>query len=161
MLTRSLHLLLLLTGVCVAAVRGVHITATTRTATMLGHDAAEPIRAAHGAYLSLGLRPSHNARYRAVVDAAALVAIDTAQRWVIRFTTRHRRRVAHADISARVWMPDTDVRTADAIRGRYLGAGRYEFRDIRFTQPGHWNVALVIDGAAGVDSLAFNVVLPH
>lgn len=158
---RSIHFTLLVTALCIASVRGPHIVATATTATTFSHDSAHAIRAAHGAYLSLGLRPSHHARYQAVVDAAALIAVDTAQRWVVRFTTRRMRRVANADVSARVWMPDTGVLSARNIRGRYLGAGQYEFRDIRFTQPGHWNVALVVDGTAGVDSLAFNVVLPH
>jgi hypothetical protein len=43
---------------------------------------------------------------------------------------------------------------------RYVGGGDYRIDNVVFAKAGWWNVALVIDGKRGADSLAFNVVVP-
>ena len=43
---------------------------------------------------------------------------------------------------------------------RYVGGGDYRIDNLIFPKAGWWNVALVIDGKRGTDSLAFNVVVP-
>jgi segregation and condensation protein B len=60
--------------------------------------------------------------------------------------------------------PDAAPETGEVSRitpsAHYVGRGRYVVDDIIFNRPGLWNVALVIDGPAGVDSVAFNVIMP-
>jgi hypothetical protein len=57
-------------------------------------------------------------------------------------------------------MPETQERSPIRPTARYIGHGNYRLDSLCFSRPGWWNVALVVDGRAGVDSVAFNVVLP-
>lgn len=108
---------------------------------------------------SLGDRPSHDRRYRAEVVSVSSLEVGATQQWVVRVQRRDHRRVNGARIAARAWVPDDATRPD--VRGTVsgVGGGRYRIDGLHFTRPGWWNVALVIDGGRGIDSVAFNVVL--
>jgi len=112
-----------------------------------------------GAVTDFALHTSHGGFYRANVIAATIQA-GTAQRWVVRVEGRDHRRVAHADIRTRVSMPETGIESAMHPAARYIGRGEYQLDGVLFTRPGWWNVALVVDGRRGTDSVAFNVRIP-
>jgi YtkA-like protein len=116
---------------------------------------------ASGTVVSLGTRLSHNGRYRAEVEAGAPLAIGEAQAWTIRLARRNHRRVANARMAVQAWMPETGEASPMRASARYIGAGRYRVDGIYFSTPGWWNVAVTVQGPNGVDSLAFNVVLPR
>jgi hypothetical protein len=42
---------------------------------------------------------------------------------------------------------------------RALGEGRYQVDGVRFSMPGWWVLSFRIDGAAGTDSVTFNLKL--
>jgi hypothetical protein len=131
--------------------------AHSRAARPTTADAAEMV-------VSLGRRASHGHRYHAAVVATTPLAIGVRQRWTVQLTRRGHRRVVGARLTARSWSPATGEIAPIAPRVRYVGRGRYLLDDVYFPRPGWWNVALVIDaaggGAAGTDSVAFNVILP-
>jgi len=108
---------------------------------------------------SLGERSSHNRRYRAEVVSVSSLEVGATQQWVVRLSRHDHRRVAGARVAARAWMPDDATQRVAPATVSYVGGGRYRIDDIRFSRPGWWNVALVIDGGRGVDSVAFNVVI--
>ena len=108
---------------------------------------------------SLDRRPSHNGRYFAEAVAETPIAIGVRQRWTLRVSRRDLRPLAAASIEARSWMPESDATSPVPAVTRYVGRGDYEINDLVFSAPGWWNVALVIKGRDGVDSLAFNVRL--
>ena len=108
---------------------------------------------------SLGDRPSHDHRYRAEVVSVSSLEVGATQRWVVRLERRDHRRVNGAHIAARAWMPDDPTQPAVPATVSHAGGGRYRLDGIRFARAGWWNVALVVDGGRGVDSVAFNVVL--
>ena len=82
------------------------------------------------------------------------------QRWTVRLTRRDHRRLAGAHIAAEAWMPETGARSPLRPRVSYVGGGRYAIDGVYLSRPGWWNLALVIEGRAGIDSVAFNTVLP-
>jgi len=112
-----------------------------------------------GAFTSFDNRSSHSRRYRAEVVSVSSLAPSKNQRWTLRVTQRNRRRVADAHIIAVAWMPETGTRSQVRPRVSYIGGGRYLIDSLYFGRTGWWNVALVVDGVGGVDSVAFNVVL--
>ena len=128
-----------------------------RSTTMPAAPAAE----APSAFVvaSLGDRPTHDHRYRAEVASVSSRDADAGQRWIVRLERRDHRRVNGARIAARAWMPDEPTQPVVPVAVTRMGGGRYRLDGLRFTRPGWWNVALVVDGARGVDSVAFNVVL--
>ena len=56
-------------------------------------------------------------------------------------------------------MPETGIRSPRRPTAQYIGHGDYRIDSVYVSQPGWWNVALVIEGRMGRDSVAFNVVL--
>lgn len=118
------------------------------------------VRSAAGIVASLDRRPSHNARYQAEVTAVTPFVLGEPQRWAIRLTGRGERQIANARITVKSWAPETGEVSRIAPTTRSVGRGRYVIDDIYFNRPGLWNVALIVDGTAGVDSLAFNVIMP-
>lgn len=119
-------------------------------------DAAD----AAGIVASVGHRASHGGRYHAEIVSATPFAVGVRQSWTVRLTRRGQRRVPGARLTVRHWAPETGEISPIAPSVRYVGDGRYHIDDIYFPHPGWWNVALVIDGAAGTDSVAFNVIMP-
>ena len=122
-----------------------------------------PASTAFGAtveYADFAARASHNGRYRAaVVDTRAAPGVSDAQLWTVSISRQDNQRVEHARVAARAWMPETGELSPVQPAVRNIGGGRYVIGDVTFSRAGWWNVALVIDGAAGTDSLAFNVRL--
>ena len=110
--------------------------------------------------MSLDRRLSHNGRYFAEAIVDRPIAIGAPQPWTIRLTRRNHRQVAYARVSAELWKPEAGEHAALQRAARYIGQGEYRIEDLRLPSAGWWNVALVIDGLAGTDSVAFNVVLP-
>jgi YtkA-like len=109
-------------------------------------------------FVDFGRRASHNGRYNAeVVSTRSTPAVGMPQSWTVSISRRNHRPVAHARLGVRTWMPETGERSAALATAHYVGGGRYVINDVSFSRPGWWNVALVIDGVAGTDSLAFNV----
>jgi hypothetical protein len=113
-----------------------------------------------GVIAHLDRRPTHNGRYSAEVVAASPISEGALQSWTIHVAGRTQRRIAHADVGVEVWMPVSGERASVHPTVRYVGNGNYRVDSLCFPHAGWWNVALVIDGRAGVDSAAFNVVLP-
>jgi hypothetical protein len=110
------------------------------------------------AFVDFGLRASHNGRYNAeVVSTRSTPAVGMPQSWTVSISRRNHRPVAHARLAVRTWMPETGEQSAVLATANYVGAGRFVIDDVSFSRPGWWNVALVVDGVAGTDSLAFNV----
>jgi len=105
------------------------------------------------------LRNSHGGLYRGEVAAAA-VNVGESHEWLIRLERRDHRPLAKADVKARLWMPESGREAAVQPTVTYTGAGNYRLRDVRLNRGGWWNVALVVNGRDGVDSLAFNVRVP-
>lgn len=108
---------------------------------------------------SFGYRASHNGRYHAEVVSRSSITVGEHQRWTIRVTRHNHRRLAGATITAETCMLETGARSPIRPSTTYLGGGRYQLDDVYFPRAGWWNVALAIDGRAGTDSLAFNVVV--
>ena len=106
------------------------------------------------------LRPSHGGAYRAEVAVAPpVIAVGAAATWVFRVTRRNHRRLASASVALQTRLVDRGDSATATLPARYVGESRYEVRDVRLTEPGWWNLALVIRGAWGTDSVAFNVVI--
>ncbi|HUQ83949.1 MAG TPA: FixH family protein [Gemmatimonadaceae bacterium] len=103
---------------------------------------------------------SHNDVYRASLVAPSDPPGTTGSRaWVIEVQTATGRPVENAALSVESWMPDNDaVRATHPRVTGYFGAGRYHVEGLRFDHRGWWNVRLQVVGAAGTDSLAFNIV---
>jgi len=112
-----------------------------------------------GVVASLDRRRSHNGRYHAEVVAATSLSTGEPQRWIVRLTRRDHRRLAGAKVTARAWMPESGERSPVSATTSYLGGGRYLVDGVYFSRPGWWNVALVVNGRAWMDSVAFNVVV--
>lgn len=111
------------------------------------------------AYASLARRRSHQYRYYAEVTATTALELGVRQRWTVRLTHRNGLRVSGAQVVATAWMPETGARATVQPRVSYAGEGHYIVDDLTFSRPGWWNLALVIDGNGGPDSVAFNVLL--
>ena len=109
---------------------------------------------------SLDRRASHNGRYQAEIVANDPLEVGRPERWTLHLTQRNHRRLARADVSVNAWAPETGERSPRAATSRYVGGGNYRLDGIYFPHAGWWNVALVVGGADGVDSVAFNVILP-
>lgn len=152
-LTTSL-LVVTLAASALCAARAWDIAASARSAT------ASSATSRPGVVTSFGYRASHNRRYHAEVVSAPLPVVGETQRWTVRLTRRDHRRLANAHVTAEVWMPETGVRSPVRPAVSYVGGGRYAIDGVVLSQPGWWNVALVVTGRAGTDSVAFNTVLP-
>lgn len=122
--------------------------------------APAPPPPASGFVASIGRRASHVGRYHAEVVAFTPFATGARQSWIVSVTRRGHRRVRGAHLTVRTWAPETREVSPIAPSVRYVGGGRYRVDGIYFPRPGWWNVALVIEARTGVDSVAFNVVLP-
>jgi len=104
-------------------------------------------------------RSSHGGLYRGEVTAAT-ARVGEPQRWIVQLRRRNGRRLANADVQVRLWMPETGIESVVRATGTYIGGGIYRLDPLLFTRPGWWNVALVVTGSSGIDSLAFNVRMP-
>jgi hypothetical protein len=118
------------------------------------------LNAAPAVVVSLDRRASHNGRYQAEIVANDPLSIGRPQRWMLHLTQRNHRSLGHAFVSANSWAPETGERSPRAVTARYVGGGNYRLDGIYFPQAGWWNVSLIVDGSDGVDSVAFNVILP-
>jgi len=118
------------------------------------------LNAASSVIASLNRRASHNGRYQAEIVSHGPLEVGREQRWTLHVTQRDHQRLNHADVSVRSWAPETGELSRVAATSRYVGDGNYRLAGIYFPHAGWWNVALVIDGAQGVDSVAFNVIIP-
>ena len=113
-----------------------------------------------GVIKSFHRRGSHHGRYAAEVVAATPLTTEVPQSWTIRLTDRDQNPLVNARVSVDAWMPETGERSATQSSARQVGDGDYRIDGLAFARTGWWKVALVIDGHSGVDSVAFNVVLP-
>lgn len=129
---------------------------------MTGASAPAPaaIAVAGAARTDFTARPSHGGVYRGEVAVSPrTIHVGEGATWVFRLTRRNARRLAGASVELQPRLVDRGDSATATIPARYVGAGRYEVRDVRLTETGWWNLALTIRGAWGTDSLAFNVVL--
>jgi hypothetical protein len=110
-------------------------------------------------FASLNRRPSHNGRYIAEAVAETPIAVGVRQRWTLHVSRPDLRPLEGATIEARSWMPESGTTSPVRATMRYRGGDKYEIRDLVFSTPGWWNVALIIKARDGIDSLAFNVRL--
>jgi hypothetical protein len=149
----GIRLLLIALGFAIGVVTHAAARPTRRS------DSVPPTYAAR-VVASLDDRISHNGVYHAEAEPGAPIRIGVPQTWTIRLTRRNQRRVGSARIAAQVWMPETGQRSPVAPAARYIGNGTYRLDGIYFSRAGWWNVALVVEGRGGVDSVAFNVDLP-
>jgi len=149
---RTILLYLLSLAALLCAWRATTLLFEARTATGIAIPA--------GAYADVSRRASHNGAYRAEVVSASSLQVGVPQRWTVRLTQDGHRRVANARLQVQTWMPETGEVSPMRATAAYAGDGRYVLDGVLFTRPGWWNLAVVVDGRAGVDSLAFNVRLP-
>ncbi len=112
-------------------------------------------------YASLGHRRSHNHRYFAEVTATTALKVGERQRWTFRLNRHNGSRVSDATVIALALMPETGTRATVQPRVSYAGGGVYTIDDVMFSRHGWWTLALIVDGKAGIDSLAFNIILPE
>jgi hypothetical protein len=152
-LTTSLLAVSFIASVLCAA-RAWHIATSARS------ESLASLTARPGVVTSFGYRASHNRRYHAEVVSVTPLIVGENQRWTVRLTRRDHRRLAGARIAADVWMPETGARSPVRPTVSYAGGGRYVVDDVNLSRAGWWNVALVISGRAGTDSVAFNAILP-
>ncbi|MEO5818505.1 MAG: FixH family protein [Gemmatimonadaceae bacterium] len=127
-----------------------------------GSRPAQPMASATipaGPVASLGRRRSHGGKYAAEVVSTTPLIVGATESWTIHLTRRNQQRVAHARVTVQPWMPETADRRP-AMTARYIGHGDYRVDGVVLPRAGWWNVALVIVGRAGIDSVAFNVILP-
>jgi hypothetical protein len=150
----------LLKGMPLAALLFGSALCVAKAWSLVATSSSQPVAtmAAPALITSVGNRASHNGRYHAEVVSLSSLAVGERQRWTVRVTRRNHR-LAHARIAVEAWMPETGVRSPLRSSASYIGGGRYLIDDVSFSRAGWWNVALVIDGRAGTDSLAFNVVV--
>lgn len=112
------------------------------------------------AHPGFGPRSSHHRRYRArVTPGREGVALHRPQEWALEITTGDGRPVEGASLRVESWMPDSGRPGAVQPRVTSATANRYLVRDIVFDRRGWWNLKVEIRAGAGVDSLAFNVVV--
>ncbi len=148
--------------IAVAVGAGMPLTRGASVAHVGTRETSVPASAAPnpvGLFTSFDKRRSHNGRFAAAVIATTPAASSARQSWTIHLTRRSRR-VVHAQLTLDVWMPETGRRQLVRPTVRYVGGGNYRVDSLSFPSPGWWNVALVIEGRFGTDSLAFNLVLP-
>jgi hypothetical protein len=143
-----------LTASSLSAARAWSIAENVRSASV----ASAPARP--GFITSFGYRASHNGRYHAEVVSASPLTVGESQRWTVRLTRHDHRRLAGAHVTTTVWMPETGAQSTVQPTVSYVGGGRYAIDGVNLSRPGWWNVALVITGRAGTDSVAFNAVVP-
>ncbi len=122
---------------------------------------AETVMVQPGTIVSFGNRASHNRRYHAEVLSTIQPKVGEQQRWTVRLTRHDHRRLAGARLSAELWMPESGARSPIRPSVSYMGGGRYAVDGVYLSRPGWWNLALVIEGSAGTDSVAFNTVIPQ
>jgi hypothetical protein len=147
------------TAILLAAVPA-WLTSAARTDDSRVAGAVSVPRGASTIVTSLDRRSSHNERYEAEVVSATPFALGVPQRWTIRLNTPDSRAVADARVEVKSWAPETGRVSRIRPTARYIGNGRYQVDNIYFARPGLWNVAFVVRADAGVDSLAFNVIMP-
>jgi hypothetical protein len=126
-----------------------------------GHTTSPAPRATGGGMLlSVHERPSHGEIYRAraIPDLDGMRA-GRAHPWQIEVSTADGRPVDDADLVLESWMPVTGRRAPVQPWVAEVLPGSYRVEGLQFDRPGWWNVSLVISGSAGVDSLAFNLIL--
>lgn len=129
------------------------------SAVWAGQTERSAARAVTIEHADFGVRGSHNGRYRAAVLETRSAGIGDAQRWTVSVTGSNNEEVERAHLAVRTWMPESGELSPVVATVRDLGGGRYQIDNIALPRAGWWNVALVIEGAAGTDSLAFNVRL--
>jgi hypothetical protein len=140
----------------------VLFTAAYFSATRARHDASASSSspdASIGVVTSFGMRRTHNGRYSAEIISASPIAIGLGETWTVHISRRSHL-VSHASVKAHVWMPESDEHSPAASKIRYVGDGNYRIDNVLLTRAGWWNIALVIDGNRGTDSVAFNVIIP-
>ena len=152
-----------LSSAVVAVLLAVSALSAARTWNLVDRARAEsPAPAARpGLVTSFGNRASHNRRYHAEVVSTSKPVVGTQQRWTVRLARHDHRRLAGARVSAELWMPESGERSPVRPTVSSLGGGRYAVDGVYLSRAGWWNLALVIDGSAGTDSVAFNTVVPQ
>lgn len=112
-----------------------------------------------GIVTSFGYRASHNMRYHAEIISVSSLSESESQRWKVRLTRRDHQPLANAHLGVEASMPETGVRSPIRPSASFIGADRYVVDGVYLPQKGWWNLALVIEGRDGTDSVAFNLIL--
>lgn len=91
-------------------------------------------------------------------DDAALVG--AFQRWIVGIASPAGEAVTDARVALDGDMPQHGhgLPTSPEVTGE-LGEGRYLVEGMRFSMGGWWTITVVVDGAAGTDTVTFNLVL--
>ncbi len=110
-------------------------------------------------FASLGVRLGHEHRYEAAIVSTSPLVVGAPQTWILQLTRAGGELEARARVTATTWAPETGEGSTMAPRVLDIGGGRYQIDDVHFPRAGWWNVALVIAGSAGSDSVAFNVIM--
>ena len=98
--------------------------------------------------------PSHNRLYRASLD------LTSDSTWTLLLRSASGVPIPEARLAMKAWMPEHEsVAHATAKAPNSALAGMYRVRPVALDRPGWWNISVQISGAAGTDSLAFNVIL--
>ncbi|HJQ54630.1 MAG TPA: FixH family protein [Gemmatimonadaceae bacterium] len=104
--------------------------------------------------------PSHNHAYTASISPrSGVIGLNQQRDWMVEVRAFSGMPVGGATLTLKCWMPDDPEAGTSLPKVTEIGGGRYRVEGMRFDRRGWWNLKLRISGAAGTDSLAFNLVL--
>jgi hypothetical protein len=103
--------------------------------------------------------PSHNHRYRATL-IPELSGTDLSISWRLRVESLSAELSPRPQVAMTSWMPERQSVTGAQPEATYLGHGNFRVDGLRFSEPGWWNVSVVVRDTGITDSLAFNLMVP-
>lgn len=125
----------------------------------LAMDAADP-RPPAATEFGLGPRASANRVYTATLEPREPIRLRQLQTLPVRVLDAQGNPIDDASISIQGGMPEHrhGLPTQPRVT-RSLGGGVYEIEGLRLSMGGWWELKLVIDSPAGIDSVTFNLGL--
>lgn len=139
-----------------AIAAAINLSACTTVLAMGGDEARPPAASEFGA----GPRASARHVYAATLEPREPIGLRKLLTVPVRILDVNGRPVDGATVSIEGGMPEHrhGLPTKPRVT-RALGGGMYEIEGLRFSMGGWWQVTLVIDSPAGVDSVTFNLSL--
>lgn len=136
---------------------GFALTGCSAVALAMGREDARPPAASE---FGTGPRASNRSLYAATLEPREPLRLRQLLAVPVRIVDANGRPVDGATVSIEGGMPEHlhGLPTKPRVT-RSLGEGVYEIEGLRFSMGGWWQLTLVIDSPAGVDSVTFNLAL--